>query len=78
MSLDTSALLKMALRLPAPARAALAASLISSLDEHVDEQTEAAWGEEIRSRLDDLDSGRVKPIPWEDARTQLHAKLEPE
>jgi len=39
-------LLQEALELPQPARAALADSLIESLDEEVDENPEAAWAAE--------------------------------
>jgi hypothetical protein len=47
MKADTLKLLEKALKLPAEARAALAGSLIESLDETVDEDAEAAWAEEI-------------------------------
>ena len=33
-----------------------------------DVTNEAAWAGEIQRRIDDLDSGRVKTIPWEEAR----------
>ncbi|MBI3694312.1 MAG: addiction module protein [Acidobacteria bacterium] len=65
---DTSKLLEEALKLPAEARAALAGSLIESLDETVDEDAEAAWAEEIVRRVRELDSGRAKTIPWSEAR----------
>jgi putative addiction module component (TIGR02574 family) len=60
-----------ALRLPAEARAALAGHLIESLDDSVDEDAEVAWGEEIARRIDDLDKGRVKAVPWSVARRQI-------
>ncbi len=65
---DTSKVLEDALKLPAEARAALAGSLIESLDETVDADAEAAWAEEIARRLRDLDSGKAKTIPWSEAR----------
>ena len=63
--------LEEALRLPAEARAALAGYLIESLDDSVDEDAEAAWAQEIARRIDDLDRGRVKAVPWSVARRQI-------
>ena len=42
-----------------------------SLDTDVDEDSEAAWSAEIARRLGELDSGAVKPIPWEKARRMI-------
>jgi putative addiction module component (TIGR02574 family) len=64
-------LLKQALRLPPEERAALAASLIGSLDQEVDEDAEAAWEAEIHRRLAELDSRTVKTIPWSEARRRI-------
>jgi putative addiction module component (TIGR02574 family) len=76
MSPEVSELLKKALALPPEARAALAGSLLESLDdEPADEGVEAAWSEEIKRRIEELDSGKVKPIPWEEARRQIAALL---
>ena len=71
--MDEKRVLAEALRLPSPARAALAAELIASLDEHVDSDAEAAWSLEIRRRLDEVDSGAVRPVPWADARRRILA-----
>ncbi len=68
---DTSKLLEKALKLPAEARAALAGSLIESLDEVIDENAEAAWAEEIARRVRELDSGKAKTIPWSRARRTI-------
>ena len=68
---DASKLLESALKLPAEARAALAGSLIESLDEGIDEDAEAAWADEIARRISDLDSGRAKAVPWSKARKMI-------
>jgi putative addiction module component (TIGR02574 family) len=60
--------LEEALKLSPEARAALAASLLESLEDDVDENVEAAWAEEIAKRIHELDSGAVTPIPWSEAR----------
>ena len=72
---DVSELLKKALALPAEARAALASFLLESLDEAVDQSAEEQWNTEIARRTEELDSGKVKPIPWEAARRQISAIL---
>jgi putative addiction module component (TIGR02574 family) len=68
---ETSELLERALKLPAEARAALAGSLIESLDETIDEDVEAAWADEIARRIRDLDSGKATTIPWSKARRMI-------
>jgi putative addiction module component (TIGR02574 family) len=74
MTPDVSELLKKALALPPEARAALATSLFESLDEEpADEGVEAAWSEEVKRRIEDIDSGKVQMIPYEEARRRLAA-----
>lgn len=76
MNPDVSELLKKALALPPEARAALAGSLLDSLDDQpADEGVEAAWSEEIKRRIEELDSGQAKPIAWVEARRQIAALL---
>jgi putative addiction module component (TIGR02574 family) len=65
---DTRKLIDEALKLPPEARAALAGTLIESLDEAVDEDAAAAWEAEIAARVRELDAKSVKPIPWKEAR----------
>jgi len=69
--MDTTKLLEEALKLPPEARAALAGSLIDSLDEVVDEDAEAAWATEISRRVQELDSGAVRTVPWAEARRRI-------
>ncbi len=68
MGSDATKLLEEALKLPTEARAALAGSLIQSLDDEIDEDAEAAWAGEIHRRLEELDTGKAKTIPWSKAR----------
>ena len=75
MSPEISELLKQVLALPVEARAALAGSLLDSLDDSVDSNVEQAWGLEIAQRMQELDSGKVKPIPGAEARRQLSEML---
>jgi putative addiction module component (TIGR02574 family) len=68
MTQEAQELLKKALALPDKERADLAGSLIESLDAAVDENAEAAWQEEIARRLEEVRSGKVKTISWDDVR----------
>jgi putative addiction module component (TIGR02574 family) len=69
-------LLSEALHLPIEARAALADSLLDSLDAEVDADAEEAWRDEICRRLQEIDSGAVKLVPWQDAQRRLRARLQ--
>ena len=71
--MDPQQLLVEALRLSAEERAALAGELIQSLDTEVDADAEAAWSAEIRARLERVDAGTAKTIPWSEARRRIHA-----
>ena len=75
MTQEVSDLLKKALALPVEARAALAESLLESIDETVDPSAEEEWNKEIARRIAELDSGKVKPITWSEARRQVSAIL---
>ena len=75
MTQEFSDLLKKALDLPPEARAALASSLLDSLDEIVDASAEEAWRTEIARRIERLNSGAVKPVPWAEARRQIAVML---
>lgn len=71
MSPKTEKLLTDALKLPLQARAALAAQLIESLDQEVDEDAKDAWSSEIARRVKELENGKVKTVPWSKARRQI-------
>jgi putative addiction module component (TIGR02574 family) len=75
MTEEVSELLKKALALPVEARAALAGSLLDSLEDTVDASAEEMWSQEIERRIEELDCGKVKPIPWAEARRQIAAIL---
>lgn len=75
MTHEVSDILKKALALPPEARAALAGSLLESLDDTVDASVEEAWSQEIAKRIQELGSGKVKPVPWAEARRQITALL---
>ena len=70
MSPDVSDLLKRALSLPVEERAALANTLLDSL-EQIDESVQEAWDKEIARRIKDLKAGRAVTVPWEQLRRKL-------
>jgi hypothetical protein len=71
--MDPKRVFEEALQLPEQARAALAAELIATLDDKNDPDAEALWSVEIRKRLDEIDSGAVRPVPWSEARRRIFA-----
>ena len=70
MSPEVSDLLKRALALPVDERAALANTLLDSL-ETTNESVQEAWDEEVARRIKDLKAGNAVTVPWE----QLHREL---
>jgi putative addiction module component (TIGR02574 family) len=68
---ETNKLIEKVLKLPPEAHAAIAGSLLESLDETVDEDTEASWADEIARRVRDLDAGKAKTILWSQARRMI-------
>ena len=69
---QVSEVLEKALALSTQERGLLIDRLIESLDEGpVEEGVEEAWGEEIKRRVDDIRSGKVKMIPGEQVLREL-------
>ena len=71
MPSDVKQILEEALKLPPEARAALAGTLLKSLEESADETAEEAWAVEVRKRLIELDSETSKTVPWPEARQRI-------
>jgi putative addiction module component (TIGR02574 family) len=72
MSPEISDLLKRALALPVAERAALANTLLDSL-EATSESVEEAWDEEVARRIEDLKAGKALTVPWEELHRELLA-----
>lgn len=60
-----------AMELPERDRSTLAGLLIETLDPVSEPDVEAAWSEEIKRRLSEIDAGTVELIPWEEVRAEL-------
>lgn len=75
MSPNAQRLLEDARQLPPAEREWLAECLLIN-DECVSAAgVEAAWGDEIKRRLDEIDSGAVEMIPLEDVLARMDARL---
>ena len=71
MSVTVDELLRQALELDPRAREELATLLLESVPCESQEEVDAAWEATIRRRVQELESGAVQTIPWEDVRRKL-------
>jgi putative addiction module component (TIGR02574 family) len=75
MTQKSQVVLEEALKLSATERAEVAEQLISSLDDIPDTNVEQAWQEEVQRRLQQVERGELKTIPWEEVQRRLrHGK----
>jgi putative addiction module component (TIGR02574 family) len=76
MSPSAKRLLEEALALPEDARTDLVEALIVSLEPSAapPAEVEAAWTDEIARRLRDVETGAVKPVPWDEARRMIFGR----
>ena len=76
MSTDTLSKLRSdALSLPEAERAALAHTLVKSLDSPPDPDADEAWDREIARRLDEIDAGTAKLIDRAEFQKLMQARL---
>jgi putative addiction module component (TIGR02574 family) len=75
MSDLTEELVQRARTLPPEDRARLAEELLASLHEDGDAEIEAAWDEEIRRRITEIDSGTAKLIPADEVFAEIRQML---
>ncbi|MCE9563421.1 MAG: addiction module protein [Planctomycetes bacterium] len=74
MTTAANQLLQTLLQLTPADRAELAAQLLESLDSEIDDSASEAWDKEIQQRIEDVRSGRVKTVPWSQARVQIRSE----
>ncbi len=67
-------LLDAALALPEAERAELA-ELIEATILSPPSSLRPAWAEELRRRAAEIDSGQVRPVPWDEVRRQVSDAL---
>ncbi|HVQ36479.1 MAG TPA: addiction module protein [Pyrinomonadaceae bacterium] len=73
MATELRDLFREALELTDNDRATLAGLLIESLEGPPDTEVEAAWAAEAERRWQEIESGKVETIPWEEVRAKLLA-----
>lgn len=76
MSEAAQAVLDQAMKLSVEERERLVGQLMRSIDEvpltdAEAEALDAEWAPEIRRRVEEIDSGRVRMIPWDEAKAEL-------
>lgn len=75
MSPDAQRLLDQARKLPPEEQDWLAECLLIKGETTADADVDAAWADEIKRRLDEIDSGAVKMIPGDDVLARMDARL---
>lgn len=71
MNTESQQLLRFALELPESDRAEIAALRIDSLDKQSNEDANVAWAKEIQRRVDSIDCGDAKLVPWDDVMYEM-------
>jgi putative addiction module component (TIGR02574 family) len=76
MSPEVSDLLKRALALPIDERAALANTLLDTLESANESVSiKEAWDAEVARRIEDLKAGKAVTVPWEELQRELLAMV---
>jgi len=69
-------LLEEALKLPPDERALLGAEILDSVHDEPPEEVEAAWRDEIKRRIAEIESGQVELLDGEAVLRELRAKYQ--
>lgn len=76
MDAQADFVLRSALNLDPGDRAEIAASLIASLDTEKADDLTAAWGDEIKRRIESIDKGEVVLIPSDEVMRSMRERLD--
>jgi putative addiction module component (TIGR02574 family) len=71
MAAELTQLFREAMELEDNDRATLAGLLIESLEGPEDPDVEKAWAAEVERRWQEIESGKVKTIPWDQVKQTL-------
>ena len=77
MSAAVAAMLEQARRLSPEERAELARELLADLEESESPGWAAAWKAELARRHAAYEAGESKPLPWDEVRARMKARLDP-
>ena len=75
MTKPAEKVLSEALSLDTRERAEIAAELIASLDGERDEDVEAAWAAEADRRIEEVEAGTAKLVPWRDVERRVEKEI---
>jgi putative addiction module component (TIGR02574 family) len=75
MNSHAEQILQSALSLNPDDRVEIAENLILSLDDERAADIEAAWAAEIKRRIESIDKGEVRLIPWEETIRAMRERL---
>jgi putative addiction module component (TIGR02574 family) len=64
-----------AIRLSENDRLEIVEELLASLEPQTDEDVDAAWAAEVERRSDEIKQGIVRPIPWEEVKSQARERV---
>jgi putative addiction module component (TIGR02574 family) len=76
MSPKAQKLYEAVLELPEQERVELVDAVNENLHGPAEEGVEEAWADEIKRRIEDVESGKVKTIPWEEVDRKLDRIIE--
>lgn len=76
MAVLNEKLLRDALSLPLDLRTALIDKLLESLNVPLKEDIEQVWAEEAEKRREEIESGKVEPIPGEEVFKKIRARYQ--
>jgi putative addiction module component (TIGR02574 family) len=71
MTQKSQVVLHEALKLSPNERAEVVEQLIAGLEEAPESDVEQAWQEEVQRRLQQIERGEVKTVPWEEVQRRL-------
>ena len=67
-------IVKAAVQLPEPERIQVVEQLLASLEPTAEKDLDAAWAAEVERRSRELKEGTVRPVPWEDVKSQARKR----
>jgi len=75
MTKAAETLLHEAMKLEVSERAELASELLASLEGEPEEEVEAAWAAEIQRRIERIEAGSEKLLPWDDVKRRIDKEI---
>lgn len=67
-------IVKAAVQLPEDERIQVVEHLLASLEPAAEKDVDAAWTAEVERRSRELKEGTVRPVPWEDVKSQARKR----